>query len=62
MDEKSDVSDGSEIDIDELKEEQTVLEDEQDLDFEMEQGEEEEVEDEPITDLNNLVKSSITVL
>ena len=52
MDEKSDISDGSEIDIDELKEEQTVFEDEQDLDFEMEQGGEEEEIDEPITDTN----------
>ena len=42
MDEKSDISDGSEIDIDELKEEQTVFEDEQDLDFEMEQDSDEE--------------------
>ena len=50
MDEKSDVSDGSEIDIDELKEEQT-FEDEQDLDFEMEQDSDEE-EDEPIADTN----------
>ena len=51
MDEKSDISDGTEIDVEELKEEQSSFKEEQDMDFEMEQDSEEEVK-EPIADTN----------
>ena len=60
MDEKSDISDGSEIDIEEVENVQS-FEDEQDLDFEIEQGEEEEEIDEPISD-KNLNEGSLYLL